>query len=198
MRIFLTVMFGAFDTTSFAVTSMAYLLAKHPDWQERLREEARTVPPELDWPSLQKLQQLEWAWKETLRLMPLTGSLPRRALCEVEVLGHRLPAGTYVGASVGGLGRDPRWWSRPLHFDPERFSPERAEDKRHPAIFLPFGAGAHACVGMQLATIEAKLLWHKLLTRCRFELAPDYRARHTFTPLGCVSGKVRLKLVPLA
>jgi len=198
VRIFLTVMFGAFDTTSLAITSMAYLLAKHPAWQDRLREEALQVSPEaLDWPGLQKLQQLDWAWKETLRLMPVTGSVPRRALRDVEVLGHRLPAGTFVGPVSGGLGRHPGWWSHPQQFDPERFSPERAEDKRHPAIFLPFGAGAHACIGMQLANIEAKLVWHKLLTRCRFELAPDYEARHTFTPLGCVSGKVRLRLTRL-
>ena len=37
VRLFIGVMVGAFDTTAAATTSMAYLLAKHPEWQERLR-----------------------------------------------------------------------------------------------------------------------------------------------------------------
>lgn len=196
VRIFVGLMFAAYDTTALAVTSMAYLLAKHPAWQERVRQEALALDA-LEWADLQKLEQLEWVWKETLRLMPVTGYLPRRALRDVELLGHRLEAGTFVAAATGALGRSARWWQNPLAFDPERFSPERAEDKSHPGIYMPFGGGAHACIGMQLAGIEAKLLFHNLLSHCRFELAPYYEAEHTFAPLGCVSGKVSLKLSPL-
>jgi cytochrome P450 len=47
---------------------------------------------------------------------------------------------------------------------------------------------------MQLAYLEMKQFWHAMLHRCRFTLAPDYEARHQHTPMGCVSGKVRLKL----
>jgi cytochrome P450 len=198
VRVFLSIMFGAFDTTSAAMTSMAYLLAKHPDWQERLREEARRAPADLsDASNLQGLRQLDWAWKETLRLMPVTSALPRRALRAVEVRGLALPAGSYVMAMAGAIGRHPRWWKEPTKFDPERFSPERAEDKQHPGIYNPFGAGAHACVGMQLANIEAKVFWQKALTACRFSLRNDYEARHTYTPMGCVSGNVNLRVEPI-
>jgi cytochrome P450 len=198
VRIFLTVMFGAFDTTSMATTSMAYFLAKHPEWQERLRAEAKPlVSAGFDSANLAKLEQCEWVWKESMRLLPVSLGIPRRALREVEVLGTRLPAGAFVVPMTGALGRHPRWWNEPKKFDPERFSPARAEDKRHPAIYMPFGGGAHACIGMQLANLEAKLLFSMLLTRCRLELAPDYQGRHTLTPLGTVSGKVRLKLTPI-
>jgi cytochrome P450 len=197
-RVFLAIMLAAYDTTAFGVTSMAYLLAKHPEWQARLRQEALSVRQgPLEWADLQALEQLEWAWKETLRLMPVTTYLPRRALREVEVRGHRLAAGTFVGALIGPTGRDARYWRDPLRFDPERFSPARAEDKSQPGVYMPFGGGAHACIGMQLAGIEAKLLFHALLTRCRFELETDYDAEHTYTPLGAVSGKVALRLTPL-
>jgi cytochrome P450 len=195
VRIFVTIMFGAFDTTSLGLTSMIYLLAKHPDWQERLRAElAGLSPTELDGPGLAKLEQLEWVWKETLRLMPVAVGVPRRALRQVTVGGHSLPAGIYVVAMTGAIGRHPGWWSEPLKFDPMRFSPARAEDRRHPTIYLPFGAGAHACIGAQLANIEVKLLCYYLLRGRSFALERDYEARHTQTPLGCVSGKVRIKL----
>jgi len=197
-RVFLAIMLAAYDTTAFGVTSMAYLLAKHPEQQARLRQEALSVREgSLEWTDLQKLEQLEWAWKETLRLMPVATYLPRRALRDVEVLGHRLAAGTFVGALIGPTGRNARYWRDPLKFDPERFSPARAEDKSQPGVYMPFGGGAHACIGMQLAGIEAKLLFHTLLTSCRFELERDYEAEHTYTPLGAVSGKVALRLTPL-
>ncbi len=195
VRVFLTIMFGAFDTTSGAVTSMAYLLAKHPEWQARIREEVRAIPAEsLDVPAMKNLRQLEWAWKETLRMMPVSGLVPRRALRDVDVGKYRVPAGTLVAPMVAAIGRHPKWWKEPDKFDPERFSPERGEDKQHPAIFVPFGAGAHACVGMQLANMEVKLFWHTLLSRCSFVLEEDYEANHIYTPLGSVSGKVSLKL----
>jgi cytochrome P450 len=193
VRTFLSVMFGAFDTTSAAITSMGYLLAKHPEWQERVRDEARQIPlGELDLAAMKKLPQLESVWKETLRLMPVASFVPRCALREVEVSGHVLPAGTFVGPMMGAIGRHPRWWKDPERFDPDRFSSGEAE--QHPGIALPFGGGAHACVGQQLALMEMKLFWHALLHRCRFSLAPDYDARHTHTPMGCVSGKVELQL----
>jgi cytochrome P450 len=195
VRTFVTIMFGAFDTTSAAMTSMAYLLAKHPEWQDRLRAESKRVPSLDDAASLRNLKELDWAWKETLRLMPVTSFVPRRALRDVELAGHKLAAGTLVTPMASAIGRHPRWWKNPDTFDPERFSPDRAEDKQHPIIFVPFGAGAHACVGMQLATMEMKLFWHKLLTSTkRFSLSPDYAATHTHTPMGSVSGQVPLSL----
>jgi cytochrome P450 len=197
VRVFLTIMFGAFDTTSVACTSMAYLLAKHPEWQERVRAEALAVTGPLDAMGLRSLKELEWVWKETLRLMPVSGFVPRRSLRAVDVGGVTLPPGTFVGFMQGAIGRHPKWWSEPDRFDPERFSPDRAEDKQHAALQMPFGAGAHACIGNQLATMEMKLLFHRLLTSSRFSLAKDYEARHTFTPMGCVSGKVELRLAPL-
>lgn len=193
--IFVGIMAGAYDTTSAAVASMAYLLATHPEWQERMGAELATVSDDArDWNALKKLEVSERVWKETLRLMPVSAFIPRRALREVELGGHRLAAGTAVAAAVGVIGHHPTWWTNPTQFDPDRFALERAEDKRHPALFLPFGAGAHGCVGMQLAGIEAKLLWHALLTRCRFTLTEPYRAEHTYTPLGCVSGRVGISL----
>jgi cytochrome P450 len=194
VRSFLTMMLGAHDSTALGIINATYLLAKHPEWQERVREEARNIQV-LDWGGLQKLEQLDWVWKESLRLIPVTPYVPRRALRDVEMLGHQLKAGTLVGPLHGVAGRHPDFWKNPLEFDPERFSPERSEHKAHPAIYNPFGGGAHVCIGMQLATLEAKVLFHNLLTRCRFELQRDYEPRHTWRPLGCVSGKVGLRLV---
>jgi cytochrome P450 len=186
------------ETTAAAMTSMGYFVAKHPEWQERLRDEAMAAGEgTLDVATMRGMRHHEWVWKETLRLVPLVLNIARCALRDVEVSGYALKAGTLVSAMIGGIGRHPKWWTNPDAFDPERFSPERAEDRRHPGIFNPFGAGAHACVGMQLANMEMKQFWHRILRRCRLRLAPDYEGRHSIAPFGIISGDVRLTLEPL-
>ena len=135
-------------------------------------------------------EQHERVWKETLRLYPLVIGLPRVTLRDVEVLGHRVPSGTFVSALSATVLRDPRYWTSPASFDPARFDPDRAEDKRHRDAYLPFGSGAHACIGLSLANLEAKTFWRTLLPKARIRLARDYHARHQFRPLGVVSGPV--------
>ena len=186
VRLFIGIMIAAFDTTSNAVTSMAYLLALHPEWQERLRAECARVS------SHESLEEVGLVWKETLRLFPVAPDLPRRSLKATELGGHRIPAGTMVLPMVGPLMQHPSWWAEPERFDPERFSEGRAEHKRHRSIYLPFGAGAHACIGAQLSEMEARVFFHLLLTKRRFSLADKKPPGHQFKPLGTVKGPVRL------
>jgi cytochrome P450 len=193
VRLFLGVMAAAFDTTSLGVTSMAYLLARNPEWQDRLAAEcSRTTSHGVE--ELKRLEQLERVWKETLRLYPVAPTTPRMALVDTEVGGFAIPAGTYVAPLIGAMMHDPASWSEPLRFDPDRFLPERGEEKR--GGYLPFGAGAHACIGAVLSTLEAKLFWSRLLPRARLSLQQDYVARHQYRPLGVVSGDVRVVIQP--
>jgi cytochrome P450 len=198
VRIFINILAAAFDTTAAGLASMGYFLAKHPEWQEKLRAEALAIGDRpIDVATSREMKLHDLVWKETLRLMPVATFSPRRPLRDVEVAGHKLPAGTLVLIASGAMGRHPKWWTEPSKFDPDRFSPERAEDKQHPGIYLPFGGGAHVCIGMQLATMEVKAFWHDLLRRKRFRLTKDYEAGHTTAPLGSVSGDVHLTFEPL-
>jgi len=131
-------------------------------------------------------------WKETLRLFPVAGDVPRTTLRDVQLGQWRIPAGAGVIPFIATVLQDGSWWTDPQTFDPDRFSEGRAEDKKHKGLFLPFGAGAHACIGLQLATTEVKGFWHAMLTRCRFRLERDYEGHHGFTPIGTVSGDVAL------
>ena len=193
---YLGVMAAAFDTTSVAVTSMAYALATHPEWQDRLAAEALAQSGPVTTESLKNLELCDRAWRETLRRYPVAVDLPRRPLRDVELGGHRIPMGAMVLALTGPLHFDPEVWTDPDAFDPDRFSPARAEDRRRRGAYFPFGAGAHACIGAQLSTMESKAFWQILLRRARIRLARPYVARHEVTPLGCVSGKVELIVEP--
>ncbi len=195
VRLFIGVMSAAFDTTSLGVTSMAYLLATNPAWQDRLRREAAELTPgPLDYEGIKRLVQHDWFWKETLRMYPVANALPRRPVRDVKVLGHRIPAGALVLAGLSATMYDPEVWTDPDRFDPERFGPARNEGR---GVFMPFGAGPHVCIGAMLSTMEAVALWRAVLRRHRIRLAAPYRARHHFRPLGVVSGDVALRLEPI-
>lgn len=73
----------------------------------------------------------------------------------------------------------------------------RASAKKSGA-YMPFGSGAHSCIGALLASLEARAFWHAFLTRASFRLVKPYAARHELKPLGMVSGRVEFYVDPVA
>ena len=68
---------------------------------------------------------------------------------------------------------DARWYPEPERFRPERFAPEEVS-KRPKLSYLPFGAGARACIGKVFAMIEAQLVLATLAQRFRLELCAGH------------------------
>lgn len=66
-------------------------------------------------------------------------------------------------------------WPDPERFDPERFAPHRREDKAHRHAYVPFGSGAHTCIGMPFGTMEVKAVLHQLLRRFTLHVERGYR-----------------------
>ncbi len=93
-------MMAAHDTITSSLTSMVWLLAKNPEWQDKLREEMIAVSPAgegLGHNALNDLPLTDMAFKESLRLIPPVPSIPRRALRNFSFGGYDIPAGTSVG-----------------------------------------------------------------------------------------------------
>ena len=167
---------AAHDTTTITLTSMMYLLAKHPPWQERLRAESRAVgTAAVGFDDLDRLSGMDLVMKEALRVIPPVPALPRRTVRETEVLGHRLPAGTTVTVSILLNHHLEPWWPDPYRFDPERFAPHRREDKVHSHAWIPFGGGVHKCIGLRFAAVQVKAILHQVLLRYRWSVDGGYR-----------------------
>jgi cytochrome P450 len=166
-------MMAAHDTITSSATSMVMLLGKHPEWQEKLREEMEGLGvngDDLPYERLNDVTLTEYAFKESLRMIPPVPSIPRRAVKDFEFGGYRFKAGTYVGISPGYTHRMEEYWPDPDRFDPMRFEPE-ASKGRHKYAWVPFGGGAHMCLGLHFAYMQIKILmWHMLRTH-RIELA---------------------------
>jgi cytochrome P450 len=177
-------MMAAHDTTTITSTAAVYYLAKHPEWQERAREESLSLGRDLpDIGALESLRTLDLVMKEALRLVAPVPTMARKTVKDTEVLGHHLPAGTLVGINPTMNHFDPACWTDPLKFDPERFTEERREDKSHRYAWMPFGGGAHKCVGLHFGTLEVKALLHEMLLAHRWSVPAAYEARWDYVSL---------------
>jgi cytochrome P450 len=112
--------------------------------------------------------------KETLRRYPPLPIIPRVATEDVEFAGYRIAAKSMVVLSPIHTHHMPEWWDEPVKFDPDRFSPERAEDQRHSHSWLPFGGGPHMCLGRKFAELQVRAVMHQLLLRFRWRVPEGY------------------------
>ena len=177
-------MMAAHDTTTSTLTTMFYCLARHAEWQDRLRADAQALPAaQLGFADLAGCERTEWVMKESLRLYPPLTSIPRKALRDCEFGGFQIPRGTPVGISPIHTHHLASLWTQPTEFDPERFSPARAEHRRHAYGYLPFGGGAHLCIGQHFADLEVKSVMHQVLRRFRFSVPAGYRMPYQLVPI---------------
>lgn len=183
------VMMAAHDTSASTLTTLCYLLAKHPEWQERLRAQSLTLDEDfLDYDTLADtsgpLAEMDQAMCEALRLYPPLPSMPRWTLEPVEYEGYTIPKGVLVSLNPIVTHHMPELWTDPDRFDPERFSPERAEHTRHRYAWTPFGGGAHLCIGKRFAALEIKSTLHQMLRRYRWSLVhPGYVMPYAAMPI---------------
>jgi len=180
-------MMAAHDTITSSATTLIYYLAKNPEWQERLREECLSVAPAgspVKYEDLGKLELTEMAFKEALRLVPPVPSFPRRALKEFTFRNYTIPAGTEIGVSPTYVHKMEKHWPEPHKFDPMRFTAENSAG-RHKYAWVPFGGGAHMCIGLHFAYMQIKILMHAILTQNRIVLqgGPDYVPKWQVFPI---------------
>jgi cytochrome P450 len=97
-------------------------------------------------------------------------------------MNFRIPAGSSVSINPLFTHYMPELWPEPERYDPMRFGPE-ASRNRHKFAFVPFGGGAHMCLGLNFAYMQAKCFaWH-FLNKFRVSVAPDYRPSWRMWPI---------------
>jgi len=177
-------MMAAHDTTTSTLTTMMYLLARHPAWQERLRDEARGIgKTRLEHEDLDRLESLNWVIREALRMYPPLTSMPRMCVRDTAYGDYVIPANTLVGIFPIHVHHMSSLWRDPYAFDPERFSPARQEDRSHAFAWAPFGGGAHMCIGQHFAMLQVKAIMHALLLRYRWSVPDGYVMPYQMTPI---------------
>ncbi|WP_197523047.1 cytochrome P450 [Actinokineospora pegani] len=171
----------AAQTLVTAVASAVLHLGRDPEWQDRARVECLSVdPPSVD--RLAGLTALDLVTKEALRLAAPVPHLLRRAVRETSLQGRHIPAGTLVAFSVWATHHAPATWTEPSTFDPDRFGDGRREERAHPFAWLPFGGGAHKCLGTYFGLHEVKAVLHAILRSHRWALPREYAPQWRCSP----------------
>lgn len=175
------------ETTAKALTWTLYLLARAPDWQERVREEVDRVvgPGPVGREHMDGLTVTRAVLEEAMRLYPPAPVLGRMAREGIDIGGHRLQPGTMVVIPIWAIHRHRRLWDEPDAFDPTRFSPDRRAGYAR-AQYMPFGFGPRLCIGMSFAMLEGVALLATFVRDARFScdpgLAPEPVSRVTLRP----------------
>jgi cytochrome P450 len=100
--------------------------------------------------------------------------IPRDAIADDSIAGHRIPAGSTILLSPYVTHRYPGVWDNPEAFDPDRFLPERVKERPRLAYF-PFGGGPRLCMGADMAMMEVLLIMVTVVQRFRLPLAAGHR-----------------------
>ena len=174
----LTFMAAGHETTALALTWTWYLLALHPDVEERVAAEVRecTRGKWLEYEDLASLNYTRQVIEESMRLYPPAPLIMRRALTDIQIADCLVRKGSEIYIPVYAIHRHEKLWSNPDQFDPSRFAPERASERPRYA-YLPFGAGPRICIGWSFAMMEAVMILGSLVDNYRLRLPSNYQPR---------------------
>jgi hypothetical protein len=137
------------ETTTNLIGNGLWALLNNPDELACLRADPALVPSAIE---------------EMLRYDGPIQLNNRRLTASVTLAGKTLPEDTLITIGIGAANHDPEQFA-----DPERFDVAR-KPNRHVA----FGQGDHVCVGMNVARMEGRIAFTRLLARFpRIELAGE-------------------------
>jgi cytochrome P450 len=170
-----TLFVAGYQTTMHALTWTWYLLDRHPQVADRLRQE-HDVVLEGRMPTVADVQRLRYTgmvFQEVMRLYPPVKVIVREAVEDDEIDGYYIPAGSLVLVSPYITQRHPDFWDDPETFDPERFTPEQSESRSRYA-YIPFSAGPRICLGNHFALLESAIILTMVTRHYRLQLVPGH------------------------
>ncbi|CAH2038008.1 unnamed protein product, partial [Thlaspi arvense] len=161
----LDVFIAGIDTSSVTMIWAMAELVRNPRVMKKAQEQIRTTlglkRERITEDDLDKVDYLKLIIKETFRLHPaLPFIIPRETMSHVKIQGYDIPPKTQIQVNVWTIGRDPKRWTDPEEFIPERFTNSSLDFRGQHFDLLPFGSGRRMCPAMPMgvATVELTLM----------------------------------------
>ena len=168
---------NGFNGPSITAAWLAYVLATHPDVEEKLIAEIDGITggdPDYDlrYDDLMALSYTTQVIKETMRIYPPMPVTIRRSLQDGTLGRYRVRKGDIILVGTLAAQRDPRYWGpEPDRFDPEQFAMEKVVDRpRH--AFIPFSIGKRQCMAQEVTFMMLRVILFEIYRRYRLRVAP--------------------------
>uniref|UniRef100_A0A8D0SH74 Cytochrome P450 3A n=1 Tax=Sus scrofa TaxID=9823 RepID=A0A8D0SH74_PIG len=181
--------FAGYETTSSSLSFLAYILATHPDVQQKLQEEIDATFPS---------KASGDTWRGEGMANPV-----------LKLLGRFLPASILhepmTNLSAHGAGNllvlpsvsFPNCLSEHEISPPRMFS-KKNKDSINPYTYLPFGTGPRNCIGMRFALMNMKLALVRVLQNFSFKPCKETQTPLKLSSQGLIQPEkpILLKVVP--
>ncbi|RZS24591.1 hypothetical protein BHM03_00057676 [Ensete ventricosum] len=170
---------GGTDTTSTAIEWAMARIIDDPSIQAKLYEEivAEVGDRPVDDRDIEKMRYLQAFVKELLRKHPPTYfSLTHAAVEPAKLGGYDIPPDANLELFLPTIAEEPRLWSSPLEFNPDRFitGGESADITGSAGIrMIPFGAGRRICPGLAMGTTHISLMVARMVQAFEWQLHPS-------------------------
>lgn len=158
------------ETGAAALAWALWLLAAHPDWQDRVAAEGAVLG--CDFSAASRLPVTRAVFREALRLYPPVPMMVRAASRPETFRDRPVPPGAHLVVSPWHLHRHERLWDRPDAFDPGRWQTDAGKASARDA-YLPFSTGPRACPGAGMAMLEGVVMLARITAA--FRLSPGSR-----------------------
>jgi cytochrome P450 len=172
----LTMLMAGHETTALTLTYALYSLSENPAAFARARTEVdeQLGGAKASLAHVPQLRFIDAVIRETLRLYPPAYTIGREVAQTLDLGGYEITRGAQLFMSQCVVHRDPRYFSEPLEFKPERwFDPKIAELPRF--AYFPFGGGPRVCIGSHFAMLEATLVLATLLQSVELQTVPGFQ-----------------------
>ncbi|XP_037033787.1 cytochrome P450 4C1-like [Bradysia coprophila] len=166
-----TAIMAGTDTSTGSLAMVLFMLAMHPECQEKVYDELLSVFPckdvDVTVDDLDKLLYLDMVIKETMRIFPTVSLIARHATGDIQLRDFTIPAGCSIGIDIFSLHRSKKFWGdKADQFIPERF--EAGYKLSHPYAYMAFSHGPRNCIGYKYALVSMKLVVIYMLLNYRF------------------------------
>ncbi|XP_027355555.1 cytochrome P450 72A15-like [Abrus precatorius] len=159
------------------------LLSKHPDWQEKAREEVFKVfgNDKPDYERLSQLKIVSMIIQESLRLYPPVVMFARYLRKDAKLGDLTIPAGVELVVPVSMLHQDKEFWGDDASdFKPDRFAEGVSKATQGKLSYLPFGWGPRLCIGQNFGLLEAKIAVSMILQHFSLDFSSSYTHAPSF------------------